>query len=147
MGLKLDQLLIGWSLSLCSLLVPAFLVGRTNFGLKVLCANCCLYPSTGGSAWLQEVATSGPTSSLLGFWAKVTPIDWEPSHLRTLACSIDVPAIPSPWLPFVLLAIWTSFLLLPTPDPEPSRHLKNISFFFIEILFKYEHTVFKTYSL
>ncbi|KRY63611.1 hypothetical protein T4D_14450 [Trichinella pseudospiralis] len=34
MGLKLGQSLVGHSLSLCSIFVPAHLVGRTNFGLK-----------------------------------------------------------------------------------------------------------------
>ena len=47
MGLKLDQLLVGHSFSLCSIFVPAFLVDRTNFGLKVLWVGCCPYLSTG----------------------------------------------------------------------------------------------------
>ena len=38
--------------------IPAFLVDRIHFGLKILWVGWCLYCSTGVSAWLQEVAPS-----------------------------------------------------------------------------------------
>jgi hypothetical protein len=45
--------------SLIHPVVPAFLVDRINFGLKVLWVGWCLYCSTGIPAWLQEVAYLG----------------------------------------------------------------------------------------
>jgi hypothetical protein len=59
MGLKLGQLLVGHSLSLCSIPVSAFLVDRINFGLKVLWVGWYIYSSIGVPAWLQEMASSG----------------------------------------------------------------------------------------
>jgi hypothetical protein len=35
-GLELGQSLVGCSLNLCSIFISAYLVGRTNIGLKVL---------------------------------------------------------------------------------------------------------------
>ena len=57
MGLKLGQPLVGCSLSLCSIFIPVHLVGRINFGLKVLWVGC-LFLSTGSPTWLQEVSPS-----------------------------------------------------------------------------------------
>ena len=58
--------IIGWTSSQSLLhLVLAFLIDRTNFGSKVLWMGWCPYLSTGGPAWLQEVASSGSISLLL----------------------------------------------------------------------------------
>ena len=61
---RLGWLLVGLSLGLCS--TPAFLLDRISFGLKVLCVCWCPYSSTGGPAWLQEVASSASMYPLLG---------------------------------------------------------------------------------
>jgi hypothetical protein len=60
MGLKLGWLLVGHSLSLCSIpgAVPAFLVERIHLGLKVLWVGWYLYNSTAVPAGLQEVVAS-----------------------------------------------------------------------------------------
>jgi hypothetical protein len=64
MGLKLGQLLFGYSLVSALSAMPAFLVDRIIFGLKVLWVGCCPYCSSGVSARLQEVAYSGFTSPM-----------------------------------------------------------------------------------
>jgi hypothetical protein len=82
MDLKLDRLLVHHSFSLCSIFVPALLLDRTNFGLKVLWVSWCSYPEV--PAWLQEGASFDFMSPLLGISAKVTCIDtWvpPPSHV------------------------------------------------------------------
>jgi hypothetical protein len=87
MGLKLGQSLIGHSVSLCSIFVHE-LIGRTNFGSKVLWVDCCSYASTGRSAWLQEVSTSGSYLPLLEVSARVTLIDsLEPSPFQVSGMS------------------------------------------------------------
>jgi hypothetical protein len=63
-GLKL---LVGHSLSLCSVFALAFLTGK-KFRSKVLgCVGVFILPRGGGGcpAWLQEVATSGSIFPLL----------------------------------------------------------------------------------
>ena len=52
MALKLDQSVVGHSISLCYIFVSVLLVGRINFGLKVIWVGWCPYPSTGSPAWL-----------------------------------------------------------------------------------------------
>ena len=73
MGLKLSWLLVGHSLSLCSIFVPMLLVDKTKLGSKVLWMGWCLYRSTEGPDWLQEVASSGSEYTLLEISAKITP--------------------------------------------------------------------------
>jgi hypothetical protein len=62
LGLKLGHSLIAPFLNFCSIFIPAHLIDRTNFGLKVLCVVWCPYPSIGILSWLQEVHVSGPIS-------------------------------------------------------------------------------------
>lgn len=77
---------------LFSVFVPAHLIGRTHFGLKVLLVGCCPCPSSQSPAWLQEVSTSGLYPSLLGVSARVAPsVPLEPPHSRSLACLRDSP--------------------------------------------------------
>lgn len=52
MALNLDQSVVGHSLILCDIFVPAFPVGRINFGLKVVWVGWSPYSSTGSPAWL-----------------------------------------------------------------------------------------------
>ena len=73
MGFKLGLLLVGHSFSLCSLFVPEFLVDLTNLDINV--SGWCLYPFTGGPAWLQEVGSFGFMSQMLGILSNVTQID------------------------------------------------------------------------
>jgi hypothetical protein len=56
-GLKWDQSLFGLSLNLRSTLIPAHLVGRVYFWLKVLGLGCFPQGSTGSLVWQQKVAT------------------------------------------------------------------------------------------
>ncbi|EDL00034.1 mCG141415 [Mus musculus] len=46
-------------------LIPAFIVDRINFGLKVLWVGWCSYCPTVVPAWLQELASSGSISPVL----------------------------------------------------------------------------------
>jgi hypothetical protein len=66
--------------------VPAFLVDRINFGLKVLWVCCCPYRSTVAPAWLQEVASSASISLILWVTAKVTILDSWVSPLSQVLC-------------------------------------------------------------
>jgi hypothetical protein len=77
----------GWvsswgSFSLCSIFMPAYLVGRTNLGLKVLWVGWCPSPSTGSPAWIQEIETDAETHSwTLGraqgvLWKRQDRIEW-----------------------------------------------------------------------
>ena len=75
MGLKLSWLLVGHSLSLCSIFVPVLLVDKTKLGSKVLWMGWCLCPSTVGLDWLQKVTSSDSVQPLLEISAKITPIE------------------------------------------------------------------------
>ena len=81
--------------------VPAFLVERINFRLKVLWEDWYLYHSTGVPAWLQKEGFSGSISPMPWVLAKATPIDsWEPplSHVFGTAsrCPLPLPLQISP---------------------------------------------------
>jgi hypothetical protein len=65
MDLKLGQSLAGCYVNLCFILIPAFLVDRINFGLKVLWVGWCFYHSDEVSACLQKVDFLGSISPLL----------------------------------------------------------------------------------
>lgn len=68
MVLKLDKSFPGHALNLCSIFVPALLVGGTNFGSQVSWVGLCSYSSSGSPAWLQDVTTAGsifPPSRIL----------------------------------------------------------------------------------
>jgi hypothetical protein len=58
MGLKLGQSLVSYFPSLCSIVIHAYLVGKTNFESKVLWVNWCSPPFSESLAWLQKMATS-----------------------------------------------------------------------------------------
>jgi hypothetical protein len=66
-------------------LVPAFLVNRINFRLKVLSVGWCLYWSSVAPTRLQEVAFSGSMSPVLWVTAKVTFIDSWTSHFSQVS--------------------------------------------------------------
>ena len=142
MSVKLGLLLVGHSLSLCSIFVSAFLVDRTNFGLKVLWLCWCLYSSTWGSAWLQWVASSESVSLLRWISAKVTPKDcWETSPSQVSGTSWRC-CSPLPnscrfqsfsWLSGPL-SCFSSHLIPPPPPPlshsVPSLHLPPMTILF-----------------
>jgi hypothetical protein len=65
MGLNFDQLLVGHSLSLCSIPNPCTSVDRINLGSKDLWVGECPYCSPGVLVWLQEVASSDFISPIL----------------------------------------------------------------------------------
>jgi hypothetical protein len=76
-GLQVEQSLVGCSLSLCSVFIPAHLVGKINIGLKVLWV--VWYPAQ-SLLWRSCLATVGGHFSLyipplVGISARVTPID------------------------------------------------------------------------
>ena len=62
MDLKLGQSLVGHSFNLLSIFIPEQLVGRINFGSKVLWMGWCPPLSTGSPTRIQEVDTSVSTS-------------------------------------------------------------------------------------
>ena len=97
MDLKLGQLLVGPSLSLCSIPCACILVNRIHFGLKVLWVDWCLYYSTGVPAWLQKVISSGSIAQMLWVTAMVKSIDcWVPPlyKVSVLYCRCLVPSRP-----------------------------------------------------
>ena len=65
MGFKLSWLLVGRSLSLCSIFVPAFLLDSINFVLKLLWVGWCSYLFTGSPAWLQDIGLDFSKSTLI----------------------------------------------------------------------------------
>lgn len=70
--------------------VPVLLVGRTNFGSKVLWVGCCLYSSIGSPACLQEKAIQAPYPPLLGVSGRVTLTD----SLEPLWYQVDEASLP-----------------------------------------------------
>lgn len=58
--------LSSWTCHCCFIFKSVLLVGRRNFGLKISWVGWCHYPFTGGSAWLQNMATLGSISHTAG---------------------------------------------------------------------------------
>ena len=124
MNLKLGLALVGHSLNLCSIFVPALLVGRTNFGQKGLWVGWYPYSSTGSPAGLQEVATSDfmpPAAS------------HSSSHPHRLPGASPIPGLwhilempPSCLLPisilFPLISLHVCDPQTPFPFPSPLPH-------------------------
>jgi hypothetical protein len=120
MGLNLGLSLVGHSLCLCSIFVPEYLGVRTNFGQSFCGWVAVLIPS-GSPAWLQEVATPGSISSLLGVYTRVTHIDTLlPSQCRSLPHPRDT-SLLSPHTQSPILPPFTQFPL--------SIHLQFIFYF------------------
>jgi hypothetical protein len=71
MSLKLGQLLIVHSLSLCFIFVSAFLVRRINLKLMFVGWFGVLIPQLVGPAWLQELSSLDFISLMLGTSAKL----------------------------------------------------------------------------
>ena len=66
LGFRLAQSLVGHNQNFYSKFVPAYLIGRKNFGPKFLWLVWCPHPhpSIGNLAWLQKVNVSGSISSI-----------------------------------------------------------------------------------
>jgi hypothetical protein len=100
--------------------ILVFLVDRIGFASEVLWVGWCPCCSIRLLAWLQEVASSGPTFPMLWVTAKDTPIDSWPPPLSQVSVSFWRCAHPtSPLLSvadfhFFLRAIWPSLLSLPS---------------------------------
>ena len=77
MGLRLGQSLVGHSLSLCSLFVPVFLVGRrsTNFGLQFVWVVGVLISTLGFLPNYRRWTLQAPYPPFLGVSARVILID------------------------------------------------------------------------
>lgn len=82
--LKLGQLFVSHSFSLCSIVVNEFHLDKTNSRSNVLWMGWCLHPSNGVAAWLQKVAPSGSISLLLCILAK--PPQFTPGSLPHPRC-------------------------------------------------------------
>ena len=128
MGLKLGQLLVGHSLKLCSILVPAFLVDRINLGLKVLWVgwmvsltlywHSCLATGDGLFRFHIPNAKSQLRSPPLILGHLPYP--------QSLSTPGDAHYVLIPFscrFPFILMAICPSLLSFPTLDPESPIHL------------------------
>jgi hypothetical protein len=74
-GAFLDDL----SFSLCFNFSPCISIRQKQFWFKDFGMGGWPYPSSGGSAYLLEVVSSGSISLLLGILANVIPVEsWEP---------------------------------------------------------------------
>ena len=120
MGLNLGQSFVVYSICFCCLCsFTSYMQG--TFWVEGLWVSFCNYPSTWSPAWLQEVATSGPISPLLGVLAGVSPIDTLrapnfPGHWYIQ--NIVPPQLPIP--PFF-------FHVIPIFDPLPKSPLHPLS--------------------
>jgi hypothetical protein len=128
MGFKLGQPLVGHSLKFCSIYIPAHLVGRINFGLKVLWVGWSPPPSTGSLRSDQPLQSSCP--QLVGVSDRDTPIDsWE------LPCSRfhsrDVHHSPI----YILSPIPQTSTMLWRPVPQPMPSTQFPCFFHLHSLF------------
>ena len=114
---KLGHSIIGLPLlSFCDIFVPVLLV---------FYMGCCPYLFTGSPVWLQEVATSGSVSPLLGVSARVTLVDsLSLPHLRFLAHLRD--AFPNP-ANFKSLSKPPLYVHLIPPFPSPFTFLPILS--------------------
>jgi hypothetical protein len=132
MGLKLGQLLLAYSPSLCSVFAPAFLVDRRRLGKQILWVGWRQCLLNGRLTWLEEWASSGSVSQLLCLSFKVMATDslelptfqisgtskkFPPPHPHTCCCRFL----------FILQALWPSCLsphLILTPYfiPLPLSH-------------------------
>ena len=136
-----------------SLLHPS-VTFREEFLVKYLWVAWCPCPSTGSPAWLQEVASSGSMSLLLGISPKMTCIDlWEPPLTQVSGTFWRFSPLHQTWgsyiFPFVLLPsgpLSGNFLhkpLIPTqlfPLPPPVLSLllpPMITFFPFQVLSKH----------
>jgi len=97
--------------------------------------GCCLYPSTGSPAWLQEVATLGSTSPLLGVSACLPrrhPGAFPPS-LTSVPGLWHILEMPLSQFPFSLLyspCTWCPPFPMPSPTQfPPSLHLWYLFYF------------------
>lgn len=124
MGLKISWSFVGQSLSLCSIFIPAHLVGRTNLLLKVLWVVWCHRPSTGSPNRLQEVIPSGST------YLAIRSLSQSHSHrLPGAYLVLGLPFVPEmPPINFQsLFQPSSSSLPLSTPDPH-SHSLPHTSY-------------------
>ena len=98
-------------LHLCSIFVPADLVGRTHFVSRVLWVVSVFIPPLGVLPGYRRWPLQAPYASLLGVSAKVTPIDsLEPPFLLGLWYVLEMPPTHPPPISILSPA-------LPTPDP------------------------------
>jgi hypothetical protein len=100
--------------------MPAFLVDRINFVLKVLWVGWCLYLSTMVPEWLKEVAFSGSIFPMLRVTDKVTPIDsWVPflSQVSVSSWRCAPPSKPRSVAYFYSFS-WPSCHLFYCPSPH-----------------------------
>lgn len=94
---------IGWPCDQYLLFVSVHLVDRAHFELKALWIGCCLYPSTGGPAWLQEVVHN-QYPPLLGVSTRVSPIEAQGLAILGLCHNLESPTASSPSLSLTLPA-------------------------------------------
>lgn len=106
--------------------------------LMSLLFQCCFCLMTGSSC----LAASGSISPIL--WAKYTPLILRcltyPMPLSHLGVSHYILILISYRFPFILTAIWPSFLCLPSTDPENYYYPPNPFFLPVPIL----HLPFRT---
>jgi hypothetical protein len=62
--------LVGHSLNLCPIFIPACVVVKANFESNVLWIDFSTLSSTGSPTWLQEIETSGYISQLFELSAR-----------------------------------------------------------------------------
>lgn len=142
MCIKLGRLLVGHSLSLCSM--PRFLVDRANFGLRGLWVYGCPHGSTGVPVWIEKVATLGSISPILRITAKDIPYLW--------SLSLPRDASPTSFEDFHSFSLPSSHLSCSSAhqiDPEysvPSFHLLVTPIFIPIFKERFKHPSLGLYS-
>ena len=137
MSFKLSQLLVSHSFSLCSIIIPTFLLDRTNFRSSLvgelmslsLHWGSCL--AIGGSHLRFHIPTVRSLS-----WSHPHILLWKPPQPRSMTHSRNSPHPTTPaslQIQFILLSLWHALLFFPTLVPEqasfPFPSLLSLSFF------------------
>lgn len=126
--------------TVCSIFIPAHLVGRINYGLKILLVGWCPPLFTWSPAWLQEVATSD-TVSLSG-----RNLSWSQTKISCSLAHTNFPANIINPLPISILPHSPLLLSMPTHHCHPhtfphqlSQSIPSLHLSLMTILFLYQN--------
>ena len=109
------QSLVDHNPTLCFVIFPRLLVGRTHFGFKIFWVSYCPYASTESTHWIEEMATSGSISPTVQSLARIPYTHGNSTHPRSLACSEVCSPDPYPQLLSLLSPLLSLYLITPLP--------------------------------